>query len=722
MFRGLARALALALLFGLVSRPLPAASDDIVRKDRVIAGGPDASLEVRHLVLKGTNEQIGRALAEIARERYGVRLERAEDTTRVRAQLQFLKRNDPILFDRMRGVAAAFGKSVEDVRWDFTTLGFIDLNAGCSIAHFPPSSTADGKSVVSRDYDFTTGALSFGFLAPGKLHPTARPYLLELHPDRGYASIAMVSYDLLSGVLDGMNSEGLTVTLAQDNDVYKDMEPTRTRSVGLGELQTLRLLLDTCASVEEAKRALMATKQYYQYVPVHYLIADRHGNAFVWEYSAAHNQEYVVENPGQPLFMTNFTLHTHLENGLPPSADKVRGICKRYAYLRDKLGATGNLDDPTIRRFHQNVDAQASQAADTTRPPERTFWNALYHPEDRVVRLSYYLRDEPYPGHERLVKPVRTDYLEFRLDPTGSVATNAEAVRSAAPRSSSASARTAPASAAPATPPPSTTPPAAASAPARSAPAKPEASAQGVDVVSAMEAAGATVERQGKRVVSASFVKATGIDALVPRLKELPDLEELNLGNPAVTDAHLPALQGLPKLQSLGLMGAAVGDAGIEVLKSLPALKALNLIGTKVTDGGLASLKSLTALEYLGLKATAITDAGLAHLAGLTALTNLNLADTRVGDAGLVSLAGLKRLESINLSNTGVTDAGLAALVRVTSLAGLNLTGTRVTDAGLVQLKQLPKLTKLNLTGTPVTDQGARDAKKYLPFWATVTR
>ena len=36
------------------------------------------------------------------------------------------------------------------------------------------------------------------------LHPTARPYLLELHPDRGYASIAMVSYDMLSGVLDGM--------------------------------------------------------------------------------------------------------------------------------------------------------------------------------------------------------------------------------------------------------------------------------------------------------------------------------------------------------------------------------------------------------------------------------------------------------------------------------------------------------------------------------------
>jgi predicted TIM-barrel enzyme len=46
----------------------------------------------------------------------------------------------------------------------------------------------------------------------------------------------------------------------------------------------------------------------------------------------------------------------------------------------------------------------------------------------------------------------------------------------------------------------------------------------------------------------------------------------------------------------------------------------------------------------------------------------------------------------------------------------------RVTDAGLVHLKPLPKLTKLNVTDTAVTEQGVKDAKKFLPFWATVTR
>jgi penicillin V acylase-like amidase (Ntn superfamily) len=713
--------LVLGLVLSVTARGAAAAPSDapVVQEDRVIAGGPKQSLEVRHLVLRGTNEQIGHALAEIAKARYGARLEPPPDPGQARAMRQFLQRNYPILLDRMRGVAAAFGKSIDDDALDFSTLIFTELKAACSIAHLPPSSTANGKSVVSRDYDFTTGNLSFRFLTPGMLHPTARPYLLELHPDRGYASIAMVAYDLLSGVLDGMNSEGLTVTMAQDNDILEEMEPTHEPAVGLGELQTMRLLLDTCANVEEAKQTLMATKQYYQFVPVHYLIADRHGDAFVWEYSKSHNKEYVVESPGEPLVMTNFTLHTRLENGKPPSPEAARPVCKRYAYLREKLAA-GNLDDKTVREFHRSVDAQSSQAADPSRPPGRTFWHAFYYPEDRRVRLSYYLGEEPYPGEPRLIKQIRSDYVEFRLEPTqressaspnaATPSTTAKAVASAPAAKSTEPKSPAVASAAPSG---STSASKSPSSPSRSDSSDPKA---------AIEAVGGTVDRSGGRIVGVNLSKATSVAPVIPLLPQLRDLESLTMGVPSLTDADVRALQGLPKLKSVGLMGAPIGDESLEVMKSLPALRELNVIGTKVTDAGLAHLEGLTQLEYLGLKGTAVTDAGLEHLRGLTGLTNLNLADTKVSDAGLVHLVGMPRLESVNLSNTNVTDAGLATLARNPSVAGINVSGTRVTDAGLVNLKPLPKLTKLNVSGTAVTPEGVKDAKKFLPFWATVTR
>lgn len=664
----------------------------VIQTDSIIAGGPDKSLEVRHLVLRGTNEQIGQALAELGKERYGVQLEPATDPILVRARRQFFEHNNPILLARMRGVAAAFGKSIDDDHWDFSGLGFTELKAGCSIAHLPPSSMTNGKSVVSRDYDFTTGDLSYGFLRPGMLHPTARPYLLELHPDQGYASIAMVSYDLLNGVLDGINSEGLTVSLAMQADMWDQMDPTRSPAVGLNEVETLRLLLDECSNVDEAKQMLMTTKQYYRYVPCHYLIADRFGNAFVWEFSKSRNQEYVVENPGQPLVMTNFTIHEQLQNGAPPSPEKARPVCKRYAYLCEKF-ATGKLDDETIRGFHQNVDAQMSQAADTTKPPERTLWHAFYYPEDRRVRVSYYLGEEPYPGEPRFVKPIRSDYVDFRLEPTEKKAgkfMGAAAATSAAPASG-----------------------ATAASDAGHTPSAAEL---------AIESVGGTIERDGSRVTSISLVGATQVETVTPLLPQFRDVETLSLGNPGITDADVLALKGLPKLHTLGLMGASIGDKALAVLPSLPELRILNVIDTKVTDAGLIHLQGRSNFEYLGLKGTVVTDKGLEHLKGLTGLTTLNLADTKVSDAGLVHLSGMTRLEGLNLSNDNVTDAGLEHLSGMTSVAGLNLSGTKVTDAGLAHLQPLKRLTKLNLTGTPVTDQGVTDAKKYLPSWAMVSK
>jgi Leucine-rich repeat (LRR) protein len=279
----------------------------------------------------------------------------------------------------------------------------------------------------------------------------------------------------------------------------------------------------------------------------------------------------------------------------------------------------------------------------------RTFWHAFYYPEDRKVRLSFYLRDEPIPGETTLIHPVMTDYLEFRLEPTGKDPDKAQA---------------------------------AATAPS--------------EMETPLAAAGGKVKREGKRIVGVGFGDTANFAAALPLLRKLPDLEELNAGA-KMTSAELAKLADLPKLQGLGLQGAPVGDDALTVLKTLPALRQLNLGGTKVTDAGLEQLAGLE-LEWLGLKGTAVTDAGLPHL------------------------RKLKRIEGLNLADTAITDAGLEQIGSLTGITGLNVSGTKITDAGLVHLKTIPRLTKLNVTGTAVTEQGAKDAKKFLPFWATITR
>jgi hypothetical protein len=239
-----------------------------------------------------------------------------------------------------------------------------------------------------------------------------------MHPDHGYASVAVCAYDLLSGVLDGINSEGLTVALLADDELtlrYK-MEPAGSAGVGLGALQMLRMLLDTCATVEDAKEALLLTKQYYEIVSVHYIIADRHGKSFVWEYSHAHNREFIVENPGQPLITTNFSLHSRLKEGKPPSAEAARGVCPRYCKLSERLNDhDGKLTVDYIKETHKLVDATAGSVKSSSRAPNRTLWHALYFPEQRKMQVSFYLKDVDDPDHPGKSKIVRSDYVEFAL-------------------------------------------------------------------------------------------------------------------------------------------------------------------------------------------------------------------------------------------------------------------------------------------------------------------
>jgi penicillin V acylase-like amidase (Ntn superfamily) len=612
----------------------PSAPQGFVQEERVIAGGPRDSLEVRHLLLKGGNEEIGRRLGLLARQRYGAQPSPSRDPLRTQAQRLYIERNFPILHERMRGVAASFDRNLDDDAWNHSGLDFTQLRGGCSVIYVPPGSSATGKGVVSRDYDYSTGSIRFGFLEPGMLHSTSRPYLLELHPDRGYPSLAMVAYDLLSGVLDGMNSEGLTVTMLMDDELFSKypVEATDGPSVGLGELQTQRLLLDTCASAAEAKRALLLTKQYYQAVPVHYLIADRFGNAFVWEYSQAHNREYIVENPAKPLVSTNFSLHKHLDNGRPPPAAQAKRVCPRYCRLAERLATSDKLTEDFIKQTHKKADAELPAAADPSRPPVRTFWHALYHPEERRAQYSFYLRDEPDPERPGKIRVVRSDYLEFRLAPTN----NAKEPSG------------------PASPP---------SPPAADEPAPRAGGTTAGEqraLAATLKSGGAKVELQGDRVVRVLLDRTTKIGPLLPLLKKLPDLEELAIHSRKMDDAGMAALQGLPKLSLLNLTLSSVGDDGLRVVATLPRLRSLYLGATKVTDAGLAHLKDLTQLEVLIFRDTAVTDAGVSHLAGLTNVTGLDLAGTKVTDGCLQYLRGMSRLTKLKVARTAVTDEGLA--------------------------------------------------------------
>src|SRR5262249_32396716 len=132
-----------------------AAGDSALTSDQKVAGGPTDFLAVHHLVLRGDNRSIGTALARLAQESYGTSVASSEDPVRTRAQRHYIEKTYPVLFERMRGVAAAYGKDINDDTCDFSGLGYARIHAGCSVVYYPPEATVLGQSIFSRNYDFS---------------------------------------------------------------------------------------------------------------------------------------------------------------------------------------------------------------------------------------------------------------------------------------------------------------------------------------------------------------------------------------------------------------------------------------------------------------------------------------------------------------------------------------------------------------------------------------
>jgi hypothetical protein len=399
--------------------------------------GQDIFPTVRHIQYRGTNFELGRQLAELSIANHGDSLEkhRVADPLYARAQKEYLQRNWPVHWERTRGAASAFGADAQDDRYDFSVMWYnmdLPLRPGCSNAFYPPHRSSDGHAYLSRNYEFSTGTLAdvAGIPLPPEINAQyaammGEPYIMAWQPtDGGYSSWAVHSCDLLSGAFDGMNSAGLAVALMADEGAMgKVYEPQMgpTEKVGIGETQIVRMLLDSCATVAEAKQLLLGVKHLYEFVPCHYIIADASGDSFVFQFSVGRNHERILEGGGEAQVCSN---HTTIEapNGEIPPLTLATNSQWRYATLQARVNDRERftpaemransaavsvshltrllLEDPDFRTIAANVDS-------------RTLWYTLYDLTAGQVEIDFYLASSLSESGEYVEQ--RSEIFRFAL-------------------------------------------------------------------------------------------------------------------------------------------------------------------------------------------------------------------------------------------------------------------------------------------------------------------
>jgi hypothetical protein len=368
--------------------------------ERTVAGTTSDLMIVRYLRLEGSNAQIGAKLAEIARDRHGSKGDVARGTLAI-DQLAWLRSHWPEMAERAAGVATAFGRKAANNGFDPTSLGYnLDVRPGCSVIFYPQNSVAGGHAMLSRNYDFPTGTYSEITGAPpveGARSMTGDPYVIEAHPDKGYASLYLCSYDLL-GCVDGINEKGLAVALLAD-DASPEKKPSD--GVGLSEVTLTRFVLDRCATARQARSLLQSVPYHYSFTPCHYMICDASGDSFVWEITPDLKTRYQVDGHGKPQVVTNHLLGKYGTEKLPQgnSFDRFRRLTREIADRKARV------TPEEVRTINQcvAVPKEARGAA--------TLWHSIYDLADRKVKISFFLGRDP-KGEDR-----RTPYLEFGFTP-----------------------------------------------------------------------------------------------------------------------------------------------------------------------------------------------------------------------------------------------------------------------------------------------------------------
>lgn len=212
--------------------------------------------------------------------------------------------------------------------------------------------------------------------------------LLFNHPSDGYASASMVDIEYLGfpeeaaagltdkplaelvGLLDawqlpfdGLNEAGLVVGMAAvpAGGVAPDPEKETVDSLGI-----IRLMLDRAATVSQAIDLIHAYNVDFEgQTPLHYLLADAHGDAALVEYHQGEIEVVKAEGPWH-----------HATNFIRSAVTSPDGHCGRYDTITAQLAAGGGfLDSDGALRLLQAVAQPHTQ------------WSAVYGMDTGEIRI-----------------------------------------------------------------------------------------------------------------------------------------------------------------------------------------------------------------------------------------------------------------------------------------------------------------------------------------------
>jgi len=373
-------------------------------------------MEVIHIVIRGgTDEEIGYELGRIGIIECDSVLVPFDSSIYGKAKEEYIRGYDSVLENRVKGIKQAYDLKEDDYTFDATFPVYVTRFPSCSAIYFPPVFTQDGHAIAGRnmEWSYNPNLDVFTEIQDGNLQEIlidrmgTLNHVVEIYPEEGYATLVIGTTDLLNGVVDGINEEGLYVASLQDGDTYNDPLSSLAggTTTGLNFMQTLRSVLEHCATVKEAKMRLLTSRISMPFIGQHFLICDDSGEATIAEFDNTSREVIFTDYNDTPVSLTNYAVHlkpdiTKLapENPQDTHDDYLRSA-KLHQYINNHKGLF-NTSDAWDAMAEVQANADASSEGGLTGETVRLLWTVVTDLTEKTMTVQFFLRDGPISNEQ----------------------------------------------------------------------------------------------------------------------------------------------------------------------------------------------------------------------------------------------------------------------------------------------------------------------------------
>ena len=345
----------------------------------------------RMVTAKGASRDLGRAMGMIGIE-VGAPFPEvsAQHRENNAATIALYREIYPAYVERVAGIAEAYGRRVEDLDLAFIEGQYVwrmweatyGMVSPAKQIPFPSCSgigvqSSDGRTVVGRNLDDIN-----------------RTYFLVRSEVEGcYKSMSASLAAFHEYPLDGMNEKGLFVgeMTIGDPTYAGNLWPDYPQRPSVYWLHMIRVVLDTCASVEQAVALFKRVPVWFSNELWHFFVADRSGDFAVIEWGKD-RQLSVTRQKGGVLISMNTALMEGRESLMKDW---------RYAYA-DKYvaehGAEGIATHASMAELMKRVSIREDNPVVSAIIGTRaTVWTSTYDLADRTMVIRYW--EDRYKEH-----------------------------------------------------------------------------------------------------------------------------------------------------------------------------------------------------------------------------------------------------------------------------------------------------------------------------------